>query len=721
MPGPAARRLLRLALAVAAAARGRCPRASPKLVLYNRLPWFDGEALDASLRNHTVSRGAAFLYTGPDGDAFTSRDWLGGADVGRSRGGAGGAKRLLKELRAWARPRRAASDAAQAAPAVMIKSVAFTTVDAKDLAWINFVEDPVARRRAKLPELLDVSRRDAEPRAAERRIRERRRGGKRGGRRTSRPGPFPVSPLDLVPLQARAVRAYRGTADELAACVRARGARACVPCETLTAWFCGGGARCSTARDGGPAALVRAKQVLTRDFAFVGVRERAHESLLVLGRVLPAAFGSFAKADAAAALAAAPPRGATNVSAVDARTLRLIRNANSLDAALYAHAAAHLDAALRDCVGGDDAAARRAAARGSPAARSASPAAPAAGEEARRPTGAAASAAGGCVEPADGAAGGAASAAGAVDSPRRCVPSPVIVGSRSVGAGVVAAVLASHPRLGAPASGETFEASYEYSIRPQLLENVRSALPGTFVIFVVQEPVQRASDEFCGHARRGRVLQRGGAVYVCYGGASGGAACGGGGGSGDGRRAGGSGDGRFAVGDAVAAGPAAFDEYVRQVAFSAWEPSRQDRAGLNDSLPLGFELGKVNANVLAKSLYSAQLKSVFETFGAERTHVVVHEHLVSRDRGSETAAAMFRFLGLPEVDLTAARIAQFARRSVVRRRVRRQKRTPAAEKRPRRADAPSGGTTKRFLDAFFAVDTQLLRKMAPGADVPWGK
>ncbi|KAJ1463582.1 hypothetical protein M885DRAFT_556501 [Pelagophyceae sp. CCMP2097] len=69
---------------------------------------------------------------------------------------------------------------------------------------------------------------------------------------------------------------------------------------------------------------------------------------------------------------------------------------------------------------------------------------------------------------------------------------------------------------------------------------------------------------------------------------------------------------------------------------------------------------------------------------------------------------MFRFLGLPEVDLTAARIAQVARRS-------------AGDGAPE--CGPPLRKTRRFLDAFFAVDTQLLRKMAPGADVPgpWGK
>ena len=114
---------------------------------------------------------------------------------------------------------------------------------------------------------------------------------------------------------------------------------------------------------------MRAKLVLARNYAVVAVRERWTDSLLVLEKVLPDFFTG--AANEAAVIAAsrnvsesAKKRKSPNVSEMEdsdflgprrrqllsQQTLQKLKWATKLDAELYAHANALLDAQARACV-----------------------------------------------------------------------------------------------------------------------------------------------------------------------------------------------------------------------------------------------------------------------------------------------------------------------------------------------------------------------------------
>lgn len=265
-----------------------CAPAAPTLVIYHRLPWFeDGGAWPALVRNASAVLGFEYARIPADRDRYHPPHGLEGRDVGASHGDALGVAEAIRDVQRRSEPR------ARRAPALWERGVSFLEVPdvgAGNVARLGWVEDPLSR----------------------------------------------------------AVRGFRGkTAADLDACVRRSGAEACVPCESMTAWFCGGGAACDV-RARGLAALVRARLVLGRDFAAVGVAERPAESLRVLERVLPTFFAGSSAAEAGRPPVFAPP---PLLAALTPATADAIRAANALDAEFYDAARRRLDAQLMKCVG----------------------------------------------------------------------------------------------------------------------------------------------------------------------------------------------------------------------------------------------------------------------------------------------------------------------------------------------------------------------------------
>lgn len=633
----------------------------------------------------------------------------------------------------------------------------------------------------------------------------------------------------------RAVKGFKGTASELDECVRTKGARSCVPCDTMTAWFCGGGPMCSTTGRG-LAALVRAKLVLARDYTFVGVRERWADSIVVLEKLLPSYFheagvNRLAKQNRTL-LDPIKKRRATFLDVDEPRasapllpeTRRLIRDANSLDVELYNHAVAQLDIMVLACLGRP----------------SFNPAGGAQQQQQRQSVEdddqdsddvvpetkqdlgngleaigrqlvphAANGLAGKCVVKRQGRAGGnngvaqeshssspgrrllvpfsaaeqrnaedddtqggggsASTSAAGTAGYSYCFPSAIGVGASRAGIGFITALLDEHPSIRVPEKGVgyfgralrrgrrgvlgylrnfpvsqrelrlgtvSFEASADYVLNVDALQEMRSLLgPSVKIVFSLREPIARAYDDFWRYARAGRLYQRDRELFICYEHAFG---AGLDGNTDDKRPAMArqqrtlqmcAGRGQRVPPRAVS--PLVFDAYARQVVLDSWEPERHSknrRKDFNDSLPLHYETGQLNENVLSKSFYAPQLGRIFSLFPAPGlVHVVAYEDIFSPTRGPNTLKHLAAFLGIEssnrQVDLrtffNAERIASVAASyhggALA---------GFAESAKPGGAKAhapypPILRKTRRLLEAFYAVDAELLRRMLPNLELPW--
>ncbi|KAH8045502.1 heparan sulfate 2-O-sulfotransferase [Aureococcus anophagefferens] len=692
-----------LACVPAAAALSCAARLEPGLVIFNRLPWFESLAWSEVVSNQSAALDFEYLRWGGDRDVFRAAHAMDARDVGLSHGDGLRLAKTIREIQHRSLPRRKQR--------VVLWERSFSFIEVPDVeegrvAWINFVEDPVAR----------------------------------------------------------ATRSWRGSAGELDRCVAKKGAEHCVPCESMTAWFCGGGAMCDLAGKG-EAALVRAKLVLGRDFSFVGVRERWADSLLVLEKFVPHLFEGVAGVARARTPTSADfffGGGAGLAADLEPETVRKIRDANGLDAELYDHAVAHLEIHAQACLG------RPLVAAPSPTERRPlEPVAFPTGLDDLAPL------------PADGAKAGACYSG---EEARRTAPKskgwfakPKGKGrkkqddddaahcfrrrgaARRAGVGLVARLLKMHPMVHGPgaslrffggrderhpldyamhpsfalskaqrrSSHVTFEASPEYGVRPGALREIRALLPDARLVFVLREPVARAYDEFWAHVRRGKLFRRDKELFVCHGAevvgkeaATNAERLGGGPGAVAPLRC-----ARARVPPTVAS-PLVFDAYARQLVFDAWEPDRRavmKRAALNDSLPLDWELGALNDNargrVFARSLYAPQLAALFSRFDRKQVHVLVYEQLLAPDTGPRVVAGLVKFLKLKGLKYQPDRIAAAAK---------------SQEKR-RYGDGASTNEngavtndyrpllrkTRRLLEAFFTVDAELVKRMLPDLQIPW--
>ncbi|KAH8087654.1 sulfotransferase domain-containing protein [Aureococcus anophagefferens] len=443
----------------------------------------------------------------------------------------------------------------------------------------------------------------------------------------------------------------------------------CVPCESMTAWFCGGGAMCDLAGKG-EAALVRAKLVLGRDFSFVGVRERWADSLLVLEKFVPHLFEGVAGVARARTPTSADfffGGGAGLAADLEPETVRKIRDANGLDAELYDHAVAHLEIHAQACLGRPLVAAPSPTERRPlepvafptglddlaplPALDGAKAGACYSGEEARRT---APKSKGWFAKPK-----GKGRKKQDDDDAAHCFPSALGVGATRAGVGLVARLLKMHPMVHGPgaslrffggrderhpldyamhpsfalskaqrrSSHVTFEASPEYGVRPGALREIRALLPDARLVFVLREPVARAYDEFWAHAP-GKLFRRDKELFVCH--------------------------GADVVGKEAATNAERLGGGPGALVFDAWEPDRRavmKRAALNDSLPLDWELGALNDNARGR------LAALFSRFDRKQVHVLVYEQLLAPDTGPGVVAGLVKFLKLKGLKYQPDRIA----------------------------------------------------------------
>ncbi|KAJ8599392.1 hypothetical protein CTAYLR_007040 [Chrysophaeum taylorii] len=494
-----------------------CTSSSPLLVVYNRLPWFKSAEWFELVQNQSVGQVVEYQYTAPEKDGYTPRLAMLAADAMESHGDPLRVARTIREIQQRSQPRQ------RQRPQLLERS--FSYLEVPDIpegrvAWFNIVEDPIER----------------------------------------------------------SVRGFRGTASELDACVELREPCACVPCDTMTAWFCGGGPMCSTSKRG-LAALVRAKLVLARDYVLVAVRERWVESFLVLEKLLPTYFEG-ATSDIARRLESGDKRSMrldagepSRVAALKPETRKRIREANVLDVELYNHAVSHLEIIAYACLGRTstkDAQHIPAAAAAAAAAATAAAAAAAAAQQpqqSKKRVESSLSALAEAVAPSatDGLAGhcvkrqslhhtAAEQAArrrlGSDEDPRvqYCFPVGIGVGASRAGVGIVAAILSEHPRVRTPektlayfgratkrgrrgitsylrnfafseksAPRVGFEASPDYSLNVVALHEMRTLLgPRLKIVFALREPTARAYDDFWRYARAGRLYQRDRELFLCY-------------------------------------------------------------------------------------------------------------------------------------------------------------------------------------------------------------
>ena len=289
--------LLILTLTTTTATAGPCVSSSPLLVVYNRLPWFESRELHDFLKNRSTVSSWDYQFTSWDKDAYGRREAM-ATDAGASHGDAVRVARTIREIQQRSTPKQ------RVHLAWLERSFSYLEVPdvaPGSVAWVNVVEDPVER----------------------------------------------------------AARAFAGTPKDLDACVSRFGARKCVPCESMTQWFCGGGPMCSV-ESRGLAALVRAKLVLARDYLFVGVRERWSDSIAVLKLLLPGFFpsssSSSSSSDQTTEAKKKPSSEVLDRSSLVSghlaeATKEAIRAANPLDVELYDHAVANLDIVAQNCLG----------------------------------------------------------------------------------------------------------------------------------------------------------------------------------------------------------------------------------------------------------------------------------------------------------------------------------------------------------------------------------
>lgn len=698
-----------------------CTSVTPLLVVYNRLPWFKSKEWSDLVSN----RSAAFehQYTGPEKDVYTLKSAMNDGDSVSSHGDALRVARTIREIQQRSVPRQRQR--------LILLERSFSYLEVPEIpqgrvAWVNIVEDPIER----------------------------------------------------------AARAWKGTPAELDRCVETKGAAACVPCDTMTGWFCGGGPMCATASRG-LAALVRAKLVLVRDYAFVAVKERWLDSLLVLDKVLPTYFQGAAAAHigkhgkSRQRLDADEPLPS---AALKPETRRKIREANSLDVELYTHAVAHLDIIAYACLGrpslngkiglshvetkrdDDDAAVNLS----SP--QSSSSSLESLVRLVDRDPGDSPGLAGHCVKrqhlhSANKGVAMESSQPRSDDPPADsyCFPSAVGVGASRAGTGLVSALLNEHPHVRVPdhtlayfgrahkrgrrglASyvrnfpvadrdrAIAFEASPDYSLHLKSLREIKTLLgPAVNIVFALREPTARAYDDFWRYARAGRLYQRERELFLCYEHAFGVASdadedkgrrrlqtaptrqqrslqmC--------------ASRGQRVVPRAVS--PLVFDAYVRQVILDAWEPELRSvakRASFNDSLPLNFELGELNDNILCKSFYAPQITRLLATFPTTNIHFLVYEHLVSSTRGPATLDALAAFLKVPKHAYSADLINNIQATLHEGGLNNNKKNNSPADGGPKAKEnyPPILRKSRRLLEAFYTVDAELLKRMLPNLELPW--
>lgn len=695
-----------------------CTPVAPLLVVYNRLPWFKSKEWGDLVGN----RSTAFehQYTAPEKDVYTLKSAMNDGDSVSSHGDALRVARTIREIQQRSVPRQRQR--------LILLERSFSYLEVPEIpqgrvAWVNIVEDPVER----------------------------------------------------------AARAWKGTPAELDRCVETKGAAACVPCDTMTGWFCGGGPMCATASRG-LAALVRAKLVLVRDYAFVAVKERWLDSLLVLDKVLPSYFSGAAAAHISKhgksrqRLDADEPLPSATLKP---ETRRKIREANSLDVELYAHAVAHLDIIAYACLGRPSLSGKMSVGLAHAETKRDDDDA-AVNFDAPQPS----------LEslvrlvvppPAPGLAGqcvkrqhlhSANKVVSSDSQPRSddppadsyCFPSAVGVGASRAGTGLVSALLNEHPHVRVPdhtlayfgralkrgrrglasyvrnfpvadrdrARAIAFEASPDYSLHLKSLREIKTLLgPAVNIVFALREPTARAYDDFWKYARAGRLYQRERELFLCYEHAFGVASeadedkarrrlqnqptrqqrslqmC--------------ASRGQRVAPRAVS--PLVFDAYARQVIMDAWEPELRSvakRASFNDSLPLNFELGELNDNILCKSFYAPQITRLLATFPTNNIHFLVYEHLISSTRGPHTLEALAAFLKVPKHAYSADLISNI-QATLHEGGLSNKKNNSPTDGGPKAKEnyPPILRKTRRLLEAFYTVDAELLKRMLPNLELPW--
>lgn len=745
-----------------------CKASHPLLLVYNRLPWFSSREWSSLMKNQSAL--VEHQVTTNEKDIYTPRTAMQNGDALSSHGDALKMAKTIREIQQRSELKQ------RQRPLLLERS--FSYLEIPDvlqgrMAWFGIVEDPIDR----------------------------------------------------------AVKGFKGTPAELDDCVASRGARSCVPCDTMTAWFCGGGPMCST-NNRGLAALVRAKLVLARDYTFVGVRERWVDSVLILEKVLPSYFqnaGSNRLAEQNKTLSDANLKRRADFLDVDEpragaalrpETRRLIREANSLDVELYNHAVAQLDIMILACLGRPSynaAGALKLSSPSSPQRQQGDDDDPDGDVEVPKTNdgvgglealgrhlvpSATNGLAGHCVIKRQGRGGGngvaqedraaaanrrrllspvdhgiedddtksgsAIGAAAAESGYSYCFPNAIGVGASRAGIGFITALLDEHPLIRVPEKSlgyfgrasrrgrrgvlsyvrnfpvsererqvgtVAFEASADYALSTDALREARSLLgPSVKIVFSLREPTARAYDDFWRYARAGRLYQRDRELFICYEHAFGAGLEG----NADDKRPAMARQQRTlqmcaSRGQRVpprAVSPLVFDAYARQVVLDAWEPERHSknrRKDFNDSLPLNYEAGQLNENILSKSFYSPQLSRIFSLFPApEQVHVVAYEDIFSPTRGPNTLKNLGTFLGIDKSSqgdlrryFTAERIASVAASyhggalaGIA----------EAAKPGAAKAHAPYPAIlrkTRRLLEAFYTVDAEILRRMLPNLELPW--
>ena len=110
--------------------------------------------------------------------------------------------------------------------------------------------------------------------------------------------------------------------------------------------------------------------------------------------------------------------------------------------------------------------------------------------------------------------------------------------------------------------------------------------------------------------------------------------------------------------------------------------------------------------------YAPQLARLFALFDRKQVHVLAYEHLLAPDTGPKQLATLLKFLKLKPLKYQPDRIAAAAR---------------SQERRRYGATSDSDPTdyrpilrkTRRLLEAFYTVDTDLVKRMLPDMEIPW--
>jgi len=547
----------------------------------------------------------------------------------------------------------------------------------------------------------------------------------------------------------------------------------------MTQWFCGGGAMCDTKTKRGMAALIRAKLVLKRNYAFVGIREYWDASLKILSKLLPGYFRS-----GIASNYISLDNGYSRAALLQESTKQAILKANTLDTELYNHALATLDQVYRTCF--DQPLLRtRPKLESSLIKKNQQENSAEFTNKSALPQefykGSLVNLAH-SIAPGNGLAGTCLQRRilhntliddnGTIQRYDRilrenniiCFPSVLGIGASRAGLDIVTTLLATHPSLivperplryfgqarrrgkrglfsyarNFPMSIEStrvigFESSPEtYSSRHAITEMKQLLGPQLKIIFALREPSARAYDDFWRYVRAGRLFQRDKELFLCYKETTTSTeesipSC----------------ASRGTPVHARMVSSLVFDVYARQVLLDAWEPALQStarRALLNDSLPLNFDLGVLNDNIFAKSMYAPQLQRILSAFEYSQIHLIIYENLLSPTRGPATFASLLKFLDLPfkskhgeeitfsnnivyDADAISATVTRlntaYLARTSANPTTSKDATTMSKGKKESPLYPPLLRKTRRLLEAFFAVDAELMRRMLPNLELPW--